>query len=738
MTQDAANYILQAALFYADHMHWSVFPLSPRSKEPMPLDVLSRDGKGAEGSGGYFVATNDPVQITAWWQKFPDANLGVVTGCRSGVIVLDIDRSHGGEQSLLELQVKYGKLPDTLSAKSGGGRHLYYTYSGDDIRNSAGKLGPGLDIRGNGGYIVAPPSVHPNGTVYTWITKPSQVAPASAPDWLVRALSEKLEPGGAHPLAPPVGEQIRSGNRNQTLTSLAGSMRRRGMSTDAIYAALWAENTTKCAPPLSEDEVHRIAVSVSRYTPADPPQVAPDVPEEHASQSQTERVRRFDVRDNLFLDQTEYERLFCAAVFASSVRGAPQAIQSCSWLTPDMFRTPELRKFWDGVLQHGDVMRASTDAGIGFDISRWALRDDVVVLGGEEEYARTIANFNYMRAVHEKSVAIMNAVLGRDVDGLRKAVSELAATNPQATPAVYTPDDIDAEFQKLIHTASGSSIMTGIAELDNILGGLYPTELTILAARPSVGKTALSLQIARNIARRKKRVLYLSLEMSRTQLWARIACGLSGHAWKDVRAGKTDAAGLATIEQNSQRLAAAYRDYLFIQDEVWTVSEIHQLVLSYKPDLVIIDHLGEISWPDKKAKPVEWYGEATKYIRRFIVRGASTHTILVHQLNREVEKRDEKRPLMSDLRQSGELEQLADNVLMMYRDDYYDSSNASSLSEVPTEVWVRKFRQGQLNSCAYLEYDLSHQVFRSQSAVVPKTPVIMNSLMSGTQGNITP
>jgi replicative DNA helicase len=158
-----------------------------------------------------------------------------------------------------------------VAAKTGNGVHVYFKMPGGaDVRNSAGKVGQGIDVRGTGGYVVIPPSPHPDGGVYEWIKgrEPTECPIAYAPTWLLERVL--ANPKRAHVHANPVEGSIIAGGRNQTLTSLGGTMRRRGMARDTILAALRAENDAKCAPPLEDDEVVRIADSVSRYEPADP------------------------------------------------------------------------------------------------------------------------------------------------------------------------------------------------------------------------------------------------------------------------------------------------------------------------------------------------------------------------------------------------------------------------------------------------------------------------------------
>ncbi|MDX2494971.1 MAG: bifunctional DNA primase/polymerase [Desulfuromusa sp.] len=136
---------------------------------------------------GFKDATNDPTVIAAWWDQSPDAQIGAPTGKEAGFFVLDIDQPHG-PNSLKELELKDGPLPITAEQRTGGGgRHLFFKYpEGITIKNSAGKLGTGLDTRGDGGYIIMSPSLHKSGNCYEWIN----VEPmAEAPEWLLELVT---------------------------------------------------------------------------------------------------------------------------------------------------------------------------------------------------------------------------------------------------------------------------------------------------------------------------------------------------------------------------------------------------------------------------------------------------------------------------------------------------------------------------------------------------------------------
>ena len=250
---------------------WRVFPLRPADKIPFSNQALGLD---KDSPGGCLIATTDPEQVQAWWTKYPNANIGIATGKASNLVVVDVDVKSGGEESLLALKAEYGtEFTDTIQAMTGGGgRHLLYAYPAwAEIHNSASKLAMGIDVRGEGGYIAAPPSMHPSGRAYQWdyAARPSQTPLAVMPDWMV----EKLHtlPGQATIEQTNEEGEIIEGSRNHALASFAGSMRRRGMAFEAILAALKVENEQKCKPPLAEPEVITIAKSVTRYEPKTPP-----------------------------------------------------------------------------------------------------------------------------------------------------------------------------------------------------------------------------------------------------------------------------------------------------------------------------------------------------------------------------------------------------------------------------------------------------------------------------------
>jgi hypothetical protein len=198
------------------------------------------------------------------WFATDDLNVAICTGPESGLIVLDEDTLKGGGQSIRAFTV-----PFTPKVATGGGGFHYYIrdVEGADVRNSAGVLGQGLDIRGAGGYVIAPPSLHVSGQRYKWIIDPREVGLAECPDFILDLQRPKMHSDAEVHVAGD-GDAIPEGQRDTALTSLAGSMRRRGMTEEEILAALQVTNAKRCKPPLPDVEVRRIAESVSRYAPA--------------------------------------------------------------------------------------------------------------------------------------------------------------------------------------------------------------------------------------------------------------------------------------------------------------------------------------------------------------------------------------------------------------------------------------------------------------------------------------
>lgn len=555
---------LDYALYYISR-GWNVFILQPHDKIPYKNEAL---GYAKDTPGGFYLATLNQEIIKDWLKRFPHANLAIATGEHSKLTVLDVDPKNGGNESLLDLVATYGKLPDTIECLTGGGgRHIYFEYpAGLTIQSGNSKLAPGLDIKANGGYVVAPPSIHPNGQAYAWEPsgKPSQTSLAPMPAWLVELVSTPVKETAGdepHKLADPLPAQITSGNRNETMTSLAGTMRRRGMNYDSILPAMLVENQQKCSPPLSADEINAIVKSVCRYAPAEPPRPAGP---------------RSDIADD----------------------------------------------------EGPNVPLNSYELGVG--------------------------------------------------------------------------------FIELLSNLEGRSIPTFIPPLDRAIVGMERQTLTVLAARPGMGKTTLGWQIARNVAAHGMKVLFFSMEMSAVSLWAKAVCGSLGMRWLEIKRNPPPADELMVkLCDRTNDLMDRYANLLLVDDGMNSTDTIGESVKRQQPDLIVVDHLRLAN--DRQESEVRRLGFITKRLKD-IGKAYNAAVLCLAQLNRATEGREDKRPQLADLRDSGEIEENADNVWMIYRPDYYQSEG-KPLEPSMTELLIRKFRDDISNSLINLMFLTKYQWF---------------------------
>ena len=247
-----SNQFLDAAIEYAGK-GMAVFPLKPRDKKPLT-------------NHGVKDATTDFDVIKRWWQRNPNANIGIACGQISGgLLVIDLDeRANGvsGFDSLHEWETENGELPETVRTITGkGGSHILYRVPHKESNRV--DLLDGVDVRSDGGYIVAPPSIHPNGNTYEWEYDPEEYPIADANETVLKLLSVGKKTSGIDKFTSP--DKIPDGQRNATIHKLACSLQAKGLGDGSILAACIAENNAKCDPPLDETEVEKIVESALKY-----------------------------------------------------------------------------------------------------------------------------------------------------------------------------------------------------------------------------------------------------------------------------------------------------------------------------------------------------------------------------------------------------------------------------------------------------------------------------------------
>lgn len=259
--------MLQQALKYAE-LGIAIFPLHSNKNGICSCGNIEckSPAKHPRTANGVKDASKDVNQIKKWWSMFPNANIGVATGGVSGIVVLDIDNDDVkgvyGSDTLRDWEEEQGDLPDTWRSLTGGGgvHYIFKMSDSDNIKNRAGVL-PGIDVRGNGGYIVAPPSIHISGRQYAWEISPEETELAPLPDSLKRLMLGYQKDGPVFELP----QEISEGGRNDILFRLASSLRAKGLSESAIFAAVMVENNIRCNPPIDEKEIRILCQSAARY-----------------------------------------------------------------------------------------------------------------------------------------------------------------------------------------------------------------------------------------------------------------------------------------------------------------------------------------------------------------------------------------------------------------------------------------------------------------------------------------
>lgn len=232
----------------------AVFPVDPTTKAPRTPH-------------GCLDASRSEATLIEFWRKHPAAGVGVATGKPSGIVVIDVDPHNGGEDGFADLAGRLGAPGRTVRVSTpNGGFHLWYRAPGTAVSCSAGKLAPGVDIRGEGGYVVAPPTSRPDGTGWRW----TGTAPLAElqPEW-VEALTVPAAPERARPSSGEgswvamLAAGVPSGQRNQAMCSLIGHLLNRDVDVHLAAHVLHLVNKSACRPPLDAIEVEKIVASIA-------------------------------------------------------------------------------------------------------------------------------------------------------------------------------------------------------------------------------------------------------------------------------------------------------------------------------------------------------------------------------------------------------------------------------------------------------------------------------------------
>jgi len=349
-------------------------------------------------------------------------------------------------------------------------------------------------------------------------------------------------------------------------------------------------------------------------------------------------------------------------------------------------------------------------------------RKELKIIGGAS-YITELANsvptashvFQYATIVKQKGILRRLIQAGDKIVGLgydeTKEVEKLLEQSEQALfnvsqtfindRFVHVKDVLSTTYEKIseLHDPETREkyrgIPTGFADLDNMLSGMQPSDLVILAARPAMGKTSLALNIAQNIAKKKFSVAMISLEMSKEQLVERMFCSLLGvDSWK-MRTGQLSEDDFARMGQVIDKINSMN---IFIDDSVGNSivelkAKARRLKMEHGLDVLIIDYLQLMTvGKDMGGNRVQEISEISRSLKG-LARELQVPIIALSQLSRAVENRLNKEPQLSDLRESGAIEQDADVVMMLYREDYYEEDTDRAGI---TDLFIRKHRNGPI------------------------------------------
>lgn len=425
------------------------------------------------------------------------------------------------------------------------------------------------------------------------------------------------------------------------------------------------------------------------------------------------------------------ETLAAEAAVIGSMLISPEMIPMVtSILSPDDFGNASNKVYFETIL-------AMSNKGVPIDAVavRATLGDRLADVGGIE-YLETLigavptaANAEYYagvvrdRSLRRQAMRAGSVLATNAMDTERDAIEIVASTQQDLSVIInkgnrrgQTLKELFAEaFQDLDLRRDGKAagLLTGYRDYDEMTGGFQKGEVIIIAARPSMGKTAFALNIAQNIAVRGGSVLVFSLEMTALSLAERILSSVADIPMWQLRKGAIDKSQREALEKAGLKMS---KTKLFISPEVSpTPSAMHAAARltqqQHGLDLVVIDYLQLINIKTRKENRNNEIGAISREIKS-LANDLKCPVILVSQLSRASEMRADKKPVLADLRDSGNIEQDADVVMLLHREDYYHRWDAGRAKTFLADVSVAKNRNGPTDTFQ-LVFDEQTMTFRT-------------------------
>jgi replicative DNA helicase len=350
-------------------------------------------------------------------------------------------------------------------------------------------------------------------------------------------------------------------------------------------------------------------------------------------------------------------------------------------------------------------------------------------------YAKIVQEKSLLRKVIHTSQEFSDKAYKQDYESLDAFMDSLEAKVFQLAEAksregLMDPGElVKLSLEKIEQLYANKMMVTGIgsgfAELDDLTAGFQPGEFIIIAARPSMGKTAFSLNIAQAAALKdKKKVAYFSVEMGKEQVMVRLLASTAKIRLSDLRVGKIDDQAWPRLINTA---AAMSETGLFIDDTAGISpfdirAKCRRMKSKHGLDMIMIDYLQLMGMKQKVENRQQEVSEISKLLKS-IAKELQVPVIALAQLNRGVEGRSDRRPMLSDLRESGSIEQDADVIMMLYREDYYDRDNPEIKGMA--EIIVAKQRNGPTDTIKLRwipEYGIFDNLVRGPEAPLPSSP----------------
>lgn len=378
-----------------------------------------------------------------------------------------------------------------------------------------------------------------------------------------------------------------------------------------------------------------------------------------------------------------------------------------------------------------------------------SLLEKTISASNIESYAKIVKEKSLLRNLIHSSTGIVDRAYSGEFEDveilLDQAEGEIfkIGEKKQGQGLVGSMEIVKTSIQQIEELYKRKADITGLAsgftELDKMTAGMHPGELTIIAARPSMGKTAFSLNLAQHIAlRQKKTVAYFSLEMSKEAVMQRMLAAEARVSMGEIRTGRIQDSSWPKLIA----AAGALSDAPMFIDDTSSVSpfeiraRVRRLKAQYGLDCIMIDYLQLMDLKQKVDSRERAVAEISKNLK-MIAKEMKVPIIALAQLNRGVEGRSDRRPMLSDLRESGSIEQDADVIMMLYRDDYYDKEDQEKAGHA--EVIIGKQRNGATGTVK-LRFDAKTNKFRDADSapVSPLPPPQAPPPMAGKPKNFAP